>query len=82
MSRSEFFTRAAERWVDELDDRRLTEVIDEALDAAAEPAPGGGAARGPAAGGDDPSTFVRQAAARLFGLAPDDDEPRRDAEDR
>jgi hypothetical protein len=32
MSRSEFFTRAAERYLDDLDSRSLTDQIDAALD--------------------------------------------------
>lgn len=32
LSRSEFFTRAAERWADELDDAQLTRAVDDALD--------------------------------------------------
>ncbi len=78
MSRSEFFTRAAERWVEELDDRRLTEVIDEALAATAGPGP----VPGSAPGGDDSSPFVSRAAARLFALDPVGDEPGRDADHR
>ncbi len=31
MSRSEFFARAAERWLDALDDDGVTEAIDRAL---------------------------------------------------
>lgn len=32
LSRSEFFTRAAERWADELEDADLTQAINDALD--------------------------------------------------
>lgn len=31
VSRSEFFARAAERWLHELDDQRLTDAIDDAI---------------------------------------------------
>jgi metal-responsive CopG/Arc/MetJ family transcriptional regulator len=31
LSRSEFFARAAERWLDDLDDEQTTEAIDRAL---------------------------------------------------
>jgi len=37
MSRSEFFTRAAARYLDELDAESLTHQIDQALDALVEP---------------------------------------------
>jgi metal-responsive CopG/Arc/MetJ family transcriptional regulator len=51
VSRSEFFARAAEHWLEALDDERTTEQIDAAL-AAAQPAEGDAA-------------FVRRAGARL-----------------
>lgn len=31
VSRSEFFATAAQRWLDDLDDQRVTEAIDQAL---------------------------------------------------
>jgi predicted DNA-binding protein len=31
VSRSEFFARAAERWLDDLDDRQTTEAINQAI---------------------------------------------------
>ena len=34
MSRSEFFTKAAERWADELDGAELTDAINEAIELA------------------------------------------------
>jgi metal-responsive CopG/Arc/MetJ family transcriptional regulator len=50
VSRSEFYTRAAERWLDALDDEHATEQIDRALLAA----------------GEDPErAFLDRAAARL-----------------
>jgi metal-responsive CopG/Arc/MetJ family transcriptional regulator len=32
VSRSEFFARAAERWLDHLDDERTTDAIDQAIE--------------------------------------------------
>lgn len=54
VSRSEFFTRAATRWLDALEDERTTDQIDAALEAAA-------------AAGPDDAAFARRAAARLAG---------------
>ncbi|HYZ08746.1 MAG TPA: ribbon-helix-helix protein, CopG family [Pseudonocardiaceae bacterium] len=54
ISRSEFFSRAAEMWADEMEGAELTEAINDAIDAAGEQA------------GDDGSTeFARRAAQRL-----------------
>jgi hypothetical protein len=53
MSRSEFFTRAAERWADELDEDELTQAIDEALEQAGDDLDGNEA-------------FLREAAVRTF----------------
>jgi antitoxin MazE6 len=36
VSRSEFFARAAERWLDDLDDEQTTEAINRALDGVAQ----------------------------------------------
>ena len=57
MSRSEFFTRAAERWADELEDAELTEAINEALELAGE------------GDQDDAAEFMREAARRTFRRA-------------
>ncbi len=54
MSRSEFFTRAAERWADELEDAELTRAIDEALELAGD------------GDQDDAAAFLRQAAVRML----------------
>ena len=51
MSRSEFFSTAARRWVDQLEENELTEAIDAVL---------------ADAGADDEAPFVQQAAVRLF----------------
>jgi antitoxin MazE6 len=50
MSRSEFFSTAARRWVDELEENELTKAIDIVL---------------ASAGTDDDAPFLRRAAARL-----------------
>jgi metal-responsive CopG/Arc/MetJ family transcriptional regulator len=51
MSRSEFFSTAARRWADQLEEGELTEAIDAAV---------------ASAGSDDDLPFVRRAAARLL----------------
>jgi metal-responsive CopG/Arc/MetJ family transcriptional regulator len=56
ISRSEFFTRAAERWADELEDAELSQAIDAALDFI------GGA-------DDEDGEFVREAARRTLARA-------------
>jgi antitoxin MazE6 len=53
MSRSEFLTRAAERWADELDEDELTQAIDDALANAGDDA-------------DDNVEFLREAAIRAL----------------
>jgi metal-responsive CopG/Arc/MetJ family transcriptional regulator len=53
VSRSEFYTRAAERWLDALDDEHATEQIDRALLAAGEE--------------DSEKAFLDRAAERLAG---------------
>jgi len=58
MSRSEFFTRAAARWADELDDEHLTAAIDAAL---------------AQAGPDDDAEFMTQAARLALLDRPDDE---------
>ncbi len=63
MSRSEFFTKAAQRWADELDDQNLTEAIDEALDRL-DPDPS-----------NDTSMFVRHATARTLAAQQDSERP-------
>jgi metal-responsive CopG/Arc/MetJ family transcriptional regulator len=52
MSRSEFFTRAAERWADELENAEVTEAIDAALELAGDE--------------DDGGAFFHEAARRTF----------------
>jgi len=57
ISRSEFFSRAAEMWADEMEGAELTEAIDAAVEQA---------------GDDDSTEFARRAAQRLVardGLA-------------
>jgi len=51
ISRSEFFTRAAERWADQLDDAELTASIDDTLDQIGD-------------GPDDNAAFLYEAAVR------------------
>ena len=52
MSRSEFYRRAAERYADELTDARLTEQLNEAIEAVGQP-------------GDDTAELRRTANVRL-----------------
>jgi len=60
MSRSEFFTRAAARWADELEGGELTEAINAALDQI-----------GPH---DENAEFLREAARRTFARVDDDED--------
>jgi hypothetical protein len=59
ISRSEFFTRAAERWADELEDGELTRAIDDALDFIGDT-------------DDESLEFVREAARRTLLRTEDD----------
>ena len=56
ISRSEFFTRAAERWADQLEDAELTQAINAALDFIGDT-------------DDENDEFVREAARRTFARA-------------
>ena len=56
ISRSEFFTRAAERWADQLEDAELTQAINAALDFIGDT-------------DEENLEFVREAARRTFARA-------------